>query len=123
MVNLKGPLFKCFCKQQCLRKKLPTSFSTIGQNKFYLDIGSIFTQKFLLSKNQIFWKSFSGLKFFPDFGSQISQQQFFIIWQDAQRAHQLFFMNVSPNGTTENSKSKNPFIALCQNGNIVVKNL
>ena len=34
--------------------------------------------------------------------TQIGEMHFFIIWQDAQMPHQLFFTNVSLNGPTEN---------------------
>ena len=70
---------------------------------YYLDIGNFFlTKKILRSENQIWENRFLGLKFFPDFGAQIGQQQFFINWQNSQTPHQLFFTNVSPNGRTGN---------------------
>ena len=70
---------------------------------YYLDIGNFFcTKKFYGSKTQILGNGFLGLKFFPDLWAQIGQQQIFIIWQDGQTPHQLFFTNVSPNGPTGN---------------------
>jgi hypothetical protein len=63
---------------------------------------TIFTQKIFTVQKPNLGKLFLGLKFFPDFGAQIGQQQFFIIWQDGQKPNQLFFMNVSPNGRTGN---------------------
>ena len=66
---------------------------------YYFDIGNFFYAKFFLrSKNQIWENCFLGQNFFPDFDAQIGLQQFFIIWQDGQTPHQLFFTNVYPNG-------------------------
>ena len=96
---------------------------------YYLDIGNFFAQNFFYGpKTQIWENRFLGLKFFPDFGAQIGQQHFFIIWQDAQKPHQLFFTNVSPNGLTGNQSifgsqiEKNPLSVPGQIGNIVVQN-
>ena len=70
---------------------------------YYLDIGKFFcTKKFYGPKTKIWENRFLGLNFFPDFGAQIGQQHFFIIWQDGQTPHQSFFTNVSPNGPTGN---------------------
>jgi len=70
---------------------------------YYLDIGNFFcTKKIYGPKTQIWENCFLGLKFFPDFGAQIGQQHFFIIWQDGQTPHQLFSTNVYPNGPTGN---------------------
>ena len=41
---------------------------------------------FLWSKKPNLGKLFLG-PFFPDFGAQIGQQHFFIIWQDGQTPH------------------------------------
>jgi hypothetical protein len=65
-------------------------------------------KKILWPKNQIWEYCFLGLKFFPDFGAPIGQQQFFIIWQDGQTPQQSFFTNVYPNGPT--GKSLYPFL-------------
>ena len=55
---------------------------------YYLDIGKFFcAKKFYGQKTQIWENRFLGLKFFPDFGAQIGQQHFFIIWQDGQTPH------------------------------------
>ena len=68
---------------------------------YYLDIGNFFCTKFFYGpKTQIWENRFLVLKFFPDFGAQIGQQHFFIIWQDGQTPHQSFFTNVYPNGPT-----------------------
>jgi hypothetical protein len=70
---------------------------------FYLHICNFFyTKNFHGPKTKFGKIGFLGLKFFPDFSAQIGQQQFFIIWQDGQTPHQLFFTNVSPNGRTGN---------------------
>ena len=69
----------------------------------YLDIGNFyFTKEKFTVKNQIWENRFLCLKFFPYFGAQIGQQQFFIIWQDGQTPRQLFFTNAGPNGRTGN---------------------
>ena len=65
---------------------------------YYLDISNFFfTKKNFQPKNQIVENRFLGLNFFPDFWTQIGQQHFFIIWQENQTPHQLFFTNVSQN--------------------------
>ena len=70
---------------------------------YYLDIGNFFCTKNFYGPKTKFGKIvFLGLKFFPDLGAQIGQQQIFIIWQDGQTPHQSFFTNVSPNGPTGN---------------------
>ena len=73
-------------------------------------------------------KSFFGPKFFPDFGAQIGQEQFFIFWQDGQTPHQLYFTNVNPNGRTGNQSIFGSKIEEEKNtvpgqiGNMVVQN-
>ena len=70
---------------------------------YYLDIGNFFCPKKFYGPNTQIWENcFLGLKFFPDLGAQIGQEQIFIIWQDGQTPHQSFFTNVSPNGPTGN---------------------
>ena len=55
---------------------------------YYLDIGDFFyTKKFYGPKTKIWGNRFLGLKFFSDFGAQIGQQHFLIIWQDGQTPH------------------------------------
>ena len=49
-----------------------------------------------------------GLTKFSHFGTQIGQQNFFIIWQDGQTPHQLFFTNVSQNRPTGNQSIWGP---------------
>ena len=92
-------------KRRYRRAKLPTHFSTIGPKKGELLFGYWYLflpKKNLRSQNQIWENHFLGLQFFPDFGAQIGQQNFFIIWQDGQMSHQSFFMNVSLNGPSGN---------------------
>ena len=119
-------------KQQYCRAKLTKRFSTMGPNKGELLFGYWYLflpKKMLWSKNQIQENRFLGQIFFPDFGAQIIQQHFFIIWQGGQTPHQSFFTNIRPNGPTGNPSifgsqiKKNSLLALCQNGNIVVQNL
>ena len=90
MVNLKKLTFYTGQNWQYRRTKLPTRFFTIGPNKDELLFGywGLFLHKKILRpKNQIWENRFLGLKFFPDFGAQIGQQHFFIIWQDGQTPH------------------------------------
>ena len=69
-----------------------------------------------------------GPKKFPDFETPISQQHFFIIWQDGQKAINYFPQTSTQMTPLGNSQfwgldlKKNSLIALCQNGNIVMKN-
>ena len=73
-------------------------------------------------------KLFFGPNIFSDVGAQIGRQQIFTIWQDGRSPHQLFFINVSPNGRTGNQSifgsqiEKNPLSIPGQIGNIGVKN-
>ena len=90
---------------------------------------TFFTQKNFTAQKPNLGKSFFGPKIFPDFGAQIDQQHFFIIWQDSQTPHQSFFTNVSPNDPIGNqsifgsqNEKKNSLSATDQIGNIVVKN-
>ena len=61
----------------------------------YLDIGKFFDQNFLYRLKTKIGMIFFSLKCFPDFKSQISQKCFFVIWQDGQTPHQLFFSQKS----------------------------
>ena len=74
-------------KRQYCHEKLSTRFLTIEPNKSELLFGNwllfLSTKDFYGQKTK-FWKIFFlGLKFFPDFQTQIGQQHFFIICQDA----------------------------------------
>ena len=74
-------------------------------------------KKIIQPKIQIWENRFLG-QHFPDFETQIGQQHFFIIWQDAQYLHQLFFTNISPNGPTGN---KSVFGSKIKNENLIKK--
>ena len=54
----------------------------------------------MAAQNQIWENCFLGKTFFPDFGTQIGQQHYFIIWKDGQTPDQLFSKNVYQNGRT-----------------------
>ena len=66
---------------------------------------------------------------FPDHGSHIGQQHFFLIWQDCQTPHPLFFTNVYPSGPTGKQsilgsqiEEKTHLLHYAKTANIVVKN-
>ena len=80
-------------------KNLQNIFWQSGQIRlsYYFNIGYGPNIKF-----RIFFRG-GGPYIFSDFGTQIGQQHFFIIWQDGQTLNQLFFTNVYPNGPTGKS--------------------
>ena len=77
-------------------------------------------------ENQILGNCVLGLNFFSDFGAQIEQPHFLIIWQDGQMPYQSIFMIVAqmaPMGISQflGPKSKKNSLSIPgQIGNIVV---
>ena len=65
-----------------------------------MDIDNFFNQNYFYGQKPNWGKWFFGLKFVPDFETQIRQQHLFIIWQDRQTPNQLFFTKIYPNGPT-----------------------
>ena len=77
-------------KRQYRREKLPTRISTIGPKKVSYYLGIFYNNNKNLRPQNKYGKMVFWPKFFPDCETQISQQHFFIICQDAQTPHQVF---------------------------------
>ena len=124
--NIKWSLFMSFKTAISLWKSSNTFFDYRAN---YLDIGNLFYQNKIYDLKTKFWKIIFGPKiFFLNLELKSVNSISSSFGKSLKRPIIFFFTNGTPNGPTGNQSilvsqiGKNTPIALCQNGNIVVKN-